>query len=174
MKSKCSASRLTGLAISSPSGTARAPPEVKSFWKSMISSALAITSPLGVRSADGTRALRVGHRAAAAWVAAAAELARGGIPGDGVHAAEEEIPLLPVDELIPARGERVQDLLVDARLGLHGASLEVQARSLHRLLRVHAVCDHADDRLQDRRADPVRAAASEAHLELAVAEHDRR
>ena len=50
---------------------------------------------------------------------------------------------------------------VDSRLGLDRARLEVDARRLDRLGGLHPVGDQADDRLQDRGADPVRAAAAE-------------
>ena len=42
------------------------------------------------------------HGAAAAWIATTVQLARAWVARDGVHAAEEKVALLPVDELVAA------------------------------------------------------------------------
>jgi len=54
--------------------------------------------------------------------------------------------------------------VVDPWLRLDLAPLHVEARRGHRLLRRQAVVDHPEDRLEDRRADPVRARGAERHL----------
>ena len=143
----------------------------------MMRSALA-TPGLSLRcyspgASRGDRDARRRHRAAAPRIAAAAELARRRVAGDRVDAAEEQVPLRPSGRPGSRGGEPVEPALVDAGLGLDGAGLEVDAGRLDGRLRVHAVGDQPDDRLQHRRADPVRAAAAEPRLQLAVARAPR-
>src|SRR4029077_17374105 len=93
--------------------------------------------------------------AAAAWVAGAFDLAVA--PQHRLHAAEEEV----------ARGEAhdlelgVEAVELDVRLAEQHAVLEVAPRRADRGGGREAVVDHADDRLQQRRADAVRAGAAE-------------
>ena len=126
--------------------------------------------PLSAGSGDG-------DRAAAARVAAAAQLAGRRIAGDRVDAAEEDVSIAasgrprsraPRAARAPPRRPRARPGPRPASKWTRGASTASSTVAARRTT-------SADDRLQDRRADPVRAAAAEPGLELAVAQdHGRR
>ena len=61
-----------------------------------------------------------GDSAAAARIAAAAELPRRRVAGHRVHAAEEQVPLVPADQAKAALRQHVETVLVHAGLYLHG------------------------------------------------------
>ena len=70
------------------------------------------------------------HATATAGVAAAAQFAAAALAGHGLGAAEEEVDLRPAQDRGSARLDSRQRLLVDPRLGLDDAVLEVKARRL--------------------------------------------
>ena len=89
---------------------------------------------------------------------------RPGLARDGLDAAEEEVLSRPADD--PCRAPRSAEPRLRRRPGSAWtvACLEVDPRRLDRRRGPEPVGEHADDRLQDRRADPVRAAAAEPGL----------
>src|SRR3954470_4577831 len=111
-----------------------------------------------------------GH-AAAPRVARTGDVAGRRVAADRLHPAEEDVARAEAHELV---AHRIELLDRHAGLDVEVAGLDVQARRLDRGARVEAVVDRADDRLQQRRADPVRPRGAEHELDLAVVEHDGR
>src|SRR5438128_2630702 len=116
--------------------------------------------PRGRGRAPAPRALSHDHRhASTPRITGAADLAAGA--QHRLHAAEEEVRGTEAHE---PRIDRLERLLGDARLDVEDAVFEMHARCLHRGAHAEAVVYDADDRLQERRADAVRARAAEHEL----------
>ena len=106
-----------------------------------------------------------------------------------VQSTEVQVVAYPRDQVEPENFELVKVELgapgpgqilvrntwtsVDPGLRLHRPGLEVHPGGDHRGRDVEPVVDEADDRLQDRRADPVRATAPQTDLELARGRRSR-
>ena len=96
------------------------------------------------------------------------------VAGSAAHrlgAAEEHVEVLERRELAAVRGERLD---VDARLRVDDAVLPVHARRLDGADEREPAVDHAEDHLQDRGADAVRARGAEREVDRAVARHHGR
>src|SRR3954452_12232627 len=94
--------------------------------------------------------------ASATGIAAAGEFACLGVARAGLPATAVEVALLPALHGPAAALERIERPWVHAGLGLDDATLEMKARQLDSAFSLQVEVDDVDDRLQDRRTDPVR------------------